>query len=236
MGGRMNKKAGWIVIILFLAFLTSCKGATAWKGSIETVDGVQIVRNPKAPMYPEGALSLQEDLTIGTAEGAEEYMFIRLRWLFVDESGSIYTLDQRKPRIDVFDGDGRHGAGGGNGPGKVRGKMGQALPAYLRLMEDELGRDRDLLQVSAGNEVARLHDESHREPEPADQEDCEKQGDLPQRTGPRQAGLSRHRGRVEEMDLPPQGVGCDIFPTDDLFWGTLRRARLNARKGFTQNI
>jgi 6-bladed beta-propeller len=139
----MSKKTGWIVIILCLAFLTSCKGATAWKGSFETVDGVRVVRNPYAPMYPEGALSLQEDLTIGTAEGAEEYMFIRLRWLFVDESGSIYTLDQRKPRIDVFDSDGRHVRSigrQGQGPGEFQTPFFIALSPPGEILVGEMGR------------------------------------------------------------------------------------------------
>jgi hypothetical protein len=38
------------------------------------------------------------------------------------------------------------------------------------------------------------------------------------------------------MDLPAQAVGCDILPADDLFWGTVGGAYLNARKGFTQKI
>jgi hypothetical protein len=119
----MAKKAFWLAAALVLCLIFSCRGRSAWKGSIETIDGVQIVRNPKAPMYPDGALELREELMIGTAEGAEEYMFIRLRGLFIDDQGSIYTLDQRKPRIDVFDRDGRHVRSigrKGQGPGEFQ--------------------------------------------------------------------------------------------------------------------
>ena len=81
--------------------------------------------------------------------------------------------------------------------------MGQALSPYLRLLEGELGRDRNLLQVSPGDPDTRLYDESDREPEPAGQKDDEKQGDLPERPGPNEAGLPGHRRGIEEMDHAP---------------------------------
>lgn len=139
----MNKKTIRIAVILCLAFLASCKAATAWKGSIETVDGVQIVRNPKAPMYPEGALELREDLSIGVAEGAEEYMFIRLRGLAVDNQGAIYALDQRKPRIDVFSDAGTHLRSigrKGQGPGEFQNPFFISLSPAEELMVGEMGR------------------------------------------------------------------------------------------------
>ncbi|HSA95010.1 MAG TPA: 6-bladed beta-propeller, partial [Acidobacteriota bacterium] len=121
-------------VILFLgatlALAWGCKGTKAWKGSIETVDGIKTVRNPKTPMYPQGALELREDLSIGAAEGAEEYMFIRLRGLEVDDEGAIYALDQRKPRIDVFSSAGAHLRSigrKGQGPGEFQ------TPFYIAL-------------------------------------------------------------------------------------------------------
>ena len=104
----MPKKAMWLALTSILTMAWSCKGNPVWRGSIETVDGIQVIRNTKSPMYPQGALELQEELTIGAADGAEEYMFIRLRGLSVDDQGTIFTLDQRKPRIDVFSSEGRH--------------------------------------------------------------------------------------------------------------------------------
>ena len=64
----MRKIAFSFMLISIMAAIGSCKGGAAWKGSVETLDGVQVVRNPKAPMCPEGALELQEELTIGAAE------------------------------------------------------------------------------------------------------------------------------------------------------------------------
>ena len=120
----MRKVTLLAVFLASISTLTwSCKGEKVWKGSIETVDGVRLVHNPKAPMYPEGALELQEDLSIGAAEGAEEYMFIRLRGLAVDDEGAIYALDQRKPRVDVFSSSGtflRSIGRKGQGPGEFQ--------------------------------------------------------------------------------------------------------------------
>jgi len=36
-----------------------------WKGKIETVDGVKVVHNPRAPLYGDVQLDLAEDLSIG---------------------------------------------------------------------------------------------------------------------------------------------------------------------------
>jgi hypothetical protein len=64
------------------------------------------------------------------AEGAEEYTFIRLRGIAVDERGDIFALDQRKPRVDVFSGDGSHIRSigrRGQGPGEFQ------TPFYIAL-------------------------------------------------------------------------------------------------------
>jgi hypothetical protein len=139
----MSKKAIWLAAVLVLFIAWSCKEKSAWKGSIETVDGVHIVRNPKTPMYPQGALELQEDLSIGAAEGAEEYMFVRLRGLAVDNQGAIYALDQRKPSIDVFSNAGTHLRSigrRGQGPGEFQNPFFISLSPAEEMMVGEMGR------------------------------------------------------------------------------------------------
>jgi hypothetical protein len=139
----MRKVVILLVLAPLLAIVWGCRGESAWKGSIETADGVVTVRNPVAPMYPQGALELKEDLTIGTAAGAEEYMFIRLRGLAVDDQGSIIALDQRKPRVDVFAGDGRHIRSigrQGQGPGEFQTPFFIALAPAGEMLVGEMGR------------------------------------------------------------------------------------------------
>jgi len=133
----MRKMVIWLAVAPILAVAWGCKGEQAWKGSVETVDGVQVVRNPKTPMYPQGALELQEELTIGVAEGAEEYTFVSLRGIAVDDQGVIFALDQRKPRVDVFSGDGSHIRSigrRGQGPGEFQTPFFIALAPAGELM------------------------------------------------------------------------------------------------------
>jgi len=139
----MSKKAIWVAIGLILLIAWSCKGKSTWKGTVETVNGVQVVHNPKTPMYPQGALELQEDLSIGAAEGAEEYMFIQLRGLAVDDEGSIYALDQRKPRVDVFSSSGVHLRSigrRGQGPGEFQVPFFVSLAPHEELLVGEMSR------------------------------------------------------------------------------------------------
>jgi hypothetical protein len=59
------------------------------------------------------------------------------------------------------------------------------------------------------------------------------EGPLTQQPDADQADLLSFRRGVEEMDLPSQGVGCDILPIDDLFWGSVGGSGLNEKKEFT---
>jgi hypothetical protein len=63
--------AAFLLITLFLS-LSSCKQQKArWRGSIEEVDGITIVRNPKEPVYKKNVCVVEEELSIAWAEGRE---------------------------------------------------------------------------------------------------------------------------------------------------------------------
>ena len=89
----MKSKITIFSIALFLSviiLLVSCgKQKTEWKGTIEEVDGVTVVKNPKEPMYGEDILSLEEDLCLGEAEREENYVFTHLSYLAVDDEESL---------------------------------------------------------------------------------------------------------------------------------------------------
>jgi len=103
----MKNKNFIFSIALFLSIfiiLVSCKQQkTEWKGTTEEVDGVTVVKNPNEPMYGEDILILEEELTIGVAEGAEEYMFLDAREVAVDNRERIFVTDLRGVHIKVFD-------------------------------------------------------------------------------------------------------------------------------------
>lgn len=95
-------KVGLVVVLIFTFFCCSQQKAE-WKGTIEEVDGVTIVKNPKEPMYGEDVFSLEEELSIGVAEGAEEYMFLDAREVAVDNRERIFVSAGRGIHIKVFD-------------------------------------------------------------------------------------------------------------------------------------
>ena len=131
-GLKMKANIKVFSIALFLSFfmmLVSCgKQEAEWKGTIEEVDGVTVVKNPKEPMYEKDVFSLEEELSIGEAEGEEEYMFSEMGQIAVDKNERIYVRDRREQHIKVFDKDGKYlmtigrkgqGPGELSGPGRI---------------------------------------------------------------------------------------------------------------------
>jgi len=104
--------------------LVSCGEHKAeWKGIIEEVDGVTVVKNPKEPMYGEDVFSLEEELSIGEAEEPEEYMFSMIRGIEVDDEENIYVVDYKRNHIRKFDKNGgflRMIGREGQGPGEFQ--------------------------------------------------------------------------------------------------------------------
>lgn len=128
---KNNIKIVSIAFFSALILLVSCqKQKSEWKGTIEEVDGVTVVTNPKEPMYGEDVFSLEEELSIGKAEGREEYLFYQVRGITVDEDERIYVLDSREAHIKVFrkTGDYLKTMGRkGQGPGEMQ------LPVYIQI-------------------------------------------------------------------------------------------------------
>lgn len=122
-----------IGLTLFLVIIFFCCNSkkTEWQGTIEEVDGVTVVKNPKEPMYGEDVFSLEEELSIGESEGQEEYILSIINSVAVDDEENIYVLDMQLKKIRVFDSRGQYlrtiGGGGGQGPGEVR------VPAQIQI-------------------------------------------------------------------------------------------------------
>ena len=142
----MKTKTKVLSIVLFLSvsiMLVSCKKPKAeWKGTIEEVNGVTVVKNPKEPIYVEDVFSLEEELSIGEAEGREEYMFSQARSIAVDEKGRIYVLDSRDAHVRVFDKDGlyiRTIARKGEGPGELKFPLIMLITNQNELVVEDFG-------------------------------------------------------------------------------------------------
>jgi len=122
--------------------LVSCQKQKAkWKGTIEKVDGVTIVNNPKEPMYGEDVFILEEELSIGEAEGSEEYMFSQIRGIAVDDEERIYVADRKGSHIKVFDKNGKYlrtVGRKGQGPGEIGGPRSVSITSENEIMVPDL--------------------------------------------------------------------------------------------------
>lgn len=120
-------RVGLVCSISAILFLVSdCyRRESRWKGKIEEIKGVTIVRNPAMPMYDEneGVFELKEDSSIRVKEGLPEYVFSKIQDLDVDAEGNIYVLDPREAQVKVFDTQGvylRTIGRRGQGPGETQ--------------------------------------------------------------------------------------------------------------------
>jgi len=119
-----NKELLALIIIFFSIFivLISCgKQKVKWQGTIEEMNGITVVKNPKKPMYGEDVFNLEEELSIGEAEGREKYMFFQINQIAVSNNGDIYVLDIRDKHVKVFNKYGEYIktiGKGGDGPGE----------------------------------------------------------------------------------------------------------------------
>lgn len=135
----------FLLTLLILPIVIKCqKQQIEWKGTIEEVDDIIVMKNPKEPIYTEDVLILEEELSIGEKEGREEYMFSQIRDIAVDEEENIYVLDLKEPHIKVFDRNGsylRTLGRKGQGPGEI------GMPTFISvtakneiLVEDPMNR------------------------------------------------------------------------------------------------
>ncbi|MBC8359502.1 MAG: 6-bladed beta-propeller [Candidatus Aminicenantes bacterium] len=116
------KRVLYVTLIFVLIFFISY-AVGADKIKVKTVNGVQVIENPKNPAPPKGALTkmiLKEELTIGEGE-ADEEMFSAISSVVVDDDGNIYMLDGEEKKVKVFDREGkfiREFGKQGQGPGE----------------------------------------------------------------------------------------------------------------------
>jgi hypothetical protein len=107
----------------FILFNTCGQQRSEWRGMIEEVDGVTIVKNPIEPLNPELHITFEEDLTIGAEVGDENYMFGSQVFLNTDDEGNFYVTDWDRKTVRKYDSDGKflHSIGRpGQGPGEFQ--------------------------------------------------------------------------------------------------------------------
>ena len=54
-----------VLLWMILIFASPVQHKAEWKGTIEVMDGVTVVKNPKEPIYGEGVFLIEKELSIG---------------------------------------------------------------------------------------------------------------------------------------------------------------------------
>jgi hypothetical protein len=139
---RLFFTVAWFLMLS--AFIPGRQEKSEWKGSIEVINGITTVKNPKKPMLGEDAIILEEELAIGGSEAKAEDLFSELRDIAVDDEDRIYVLDLKEASIAVFDRTGNFM--------KTFGKKGQG--------PGEMSRPSSL-EITPQNEIA-VNDSSAR--------------------------------------------------------------------------
>jgi hypothetical protein len=118
------KESRYRNLAIGILILAAAKGffaqAPAWKGKIETVDGIRVIRNPVAPLFGDVKFDLEQDLQIGM-EDDDNYVFGVISSIQVDDDGNIYVCDIKLTRVQKYDKNGRFLAmigKKGQGPGE----------------------------------------------------------------------------------------------------------------------
>lgn len=162
--GKMTKKFINPSILIFLStavFYISCgQQKAAWQGTIEEVDGVTVIKNPKEPMYEEEVLSLEEELSIGEAEGQAEYMFSLPTSIAVDDEENIYVLDLKEGHIKVFNKKGVYQktiGRRGQGPGELQGPLSIQITSENEIWVHNLTNSRILYFSRQGDFLREDH-------------------------------------------------------------------------------
>jgi hypothetical protein len=96
-----------IVLAIVVGLGFALAGAADTKGTPGGQAGKPVVvANPKEPIPPSGQRTkvvFREELTIGVAEGDDNYMFGTSIQATADEKGGIYVLDWSRKKIQKFD-------------------------------------------------------------------------------------------------------------------------------------
>jgi hypothetical protein len=119
----MRKRVCTVVAVIIAAAGCSDAGSED-RNAVEVIDsaGIELVRNHYRG-FDTMAVTMVEDLRIGTLDGDEQYQFFRIVGINVDAMGRILVANAGTSTIRVFDSEGRYVreiGKKGEGPGEFR--------------------------------------------------------------------------------------------------------------------
>jgi hypothetical protein len=128
----MTSLKPWITLVAAVCAAACTSAEGAWKGTITDSAGVTIVTNTDEGVWTPGTRwTLEEELKIGTIEGAPEYQFGQIGFIAVDSHERIFVMDAQAHHIRVFSPNGTYEQTVGQ-PGAGPGELGaQAITLYM---------------------------------------------------------------------------------------------------------
>jgi hypothetical protein len=128
----MTSLRPWLAPVVTLAVVGCTSAEGAWKGTVTDSAGITIVTNTDEGVWtPQTRWTLEEDLRIGTVEGAPEYQFGQIGFIAVDSRRRLFVMDAQARHIRVFSQTGTYEQTIG-GPGAGPGELGtQAITLYM---------------------------------------------------------------------------------------------------------
>ncbi len=126
---RISRSA--LTLVIFAGFAAGVLIARdQWKGRITQEGGVTVVRNPKAPISNDPALSLKQDFALGGPDATGDSAFNQIRTAAIGDDGSIYVLDGKESHVKIFDAAGKYiktFGRKGQGPGELSSPLGLSI-------------------------------------------------------------------------------------------------------------
>lgn len=132
----------WTVLMLFIDCGPQKSG---WQGTIEEVDRVTFVKNPKQGLWDsrENAdLTITKERQIGELDGAEEFLFVNIADVVMNSKGDIYVADRRLNEIRKFNRDGEYLL--------TVGRKGQGPGEFQYIQTVSVNRNEDLIVFDGG--------------------------------------------------------------------------------------
>jgi hypothetical protein len=110
--GRKRKFLSLISILSLIIILSFCvQSKNDWKGTIENINGVTFVRNPKQGLWDAKGkipIRLVQERQVGKSDAQEEYLFVYISDVAVNSKGDLYIADRQLNEVRKFDKEGQY--------------------------------------------------------------------------------------------------------------------------------